>query len=83
MAHAWTFEALLEDMRERGMGVMFGKGEEAKEEALRFKQFAKDNSETYHVILDERKRWFVMTDTMYRSVNQSWEQWGEEPMKSY
>lgn len=53
------------------MGIQFGKANEAKVKALDFKQYAESNGEKVHVILDERKRWAVITDSNFKSVDKA------------
>lgn len=79
----YTFEFLLDDLRTRGMGIQFGNDNEAKEKALDFKQYAEANGEKVHVILDEIKRWAVITDSNYKIVDKAWKERGKPGMKSY
>lgn len=80
---AMTFEYLLEDLQKRGMGIQSGKTEKSKTKALQFKQYALDNGEKVHVILDERKNWAVITDSNFQSVDNAWKKRGLPGLKFY
>lgn len=79
----YTFDFLLDDLRKRGMGIQFGKHNEAKKKALDFKEYAEANGEKVHVIFDESKRWAVITDSNFNIVDKAWQERGKRGMKSY
>lgn len=77
------FQYLLDDVKKRGMGIIFGKNSQAKEEASLFKQFAKEQEVSVHVILDERKNWAIVTEQTFQFVNESWKRFGRKEQLSY
>lgn len=79
----FTFDFLLEDLKKRGMGINFGKDNEAKEKALSFKKYAKKHDVVVHVILDERKIWSIVTDKTFQYVNEQWRKIGKAEQISY
>lgn len=75
-----THEYLYDDMIKRDSGIIYGESPEGKINALKFKEYANSRGLTLHVVLTERKEWYVVSERHFNSVNDYYIKRGVRPL---